>query len=94
MSDTPIGWLRSSQTVPQFGTNPEVLESAPVACVGGPCDGQAMRCPAGYVLVITDAVDGLRATAVTPQRIELGKSLGGYAGHYERAGDTLTWRAA
>lgn len=84
--------------VPQVSTDPVVLESEQITCEGGPCDGQQMRCPDGYILIITSAVDGLRATALPrtanngTDMIGLARAVGGYSGHYER-GDVgiLNW---
>lgn len=86
--------------VPQVSTDPVVLESEPLPCQAGPCDGQRMRCPDGYVLIVTPAIDGLRATAL-PARwhghdvVELARRFGGYIGHYARGEvGTLAWHPA
>lgn len=83
--------MERGQVVPQVGINPDVLASDPVQCVGGPCDGQMMRCPDGRVLILTNAVDGLRACSLPESHIALAKKVGGYDGHYDRRGDELLW---
>jgi hypothetical protein len=101
MSTRPIKWLRSKQIVPQAGINPDVMESPAVPCVGGPCDGQQMRCPEGRILIVTNAVDGLRAVSL-PAVVAGGNMVGlarklsvpggiGHVGHYERRDDVLHW---
>lgn len=82
--------------IPQVGIDPAVLASPTIPCEGGPCDGQMMRCPEDYVLIVTSAVDGLRATALPhhakgTDMIALARALGGYAGHYERTAGVLRW---
>jgi hypothetical protein len=86
----------NDQPIPQVGIDPAVLASPLIGCTGGPCDGQEMRCPDGYILIITSAVDGLRATALPRtaggvDMIALGKKVGGYDGHYEKRDGTLVW---
>lgn len=92
---------KPGQTVPQTGINPDVLESSPVLCIGGPCDGQEMRCPEGRILIVTNAVDGLRAvslpaTVAGHNMIGLARKMGtpdglGHVGHYERRDGALHW---
>jgi hypothetical protein len=91
----------NAQPVPQVGIDPAVIRSPLLDCEGGPCDGQEMRCPAGYVLILTAAVDGLRATALPirhepsgTEMVALSRKVGGYAGHYERfKSGVLVWCA-
>jgi hypothetical protein len=95
-NERPIDAVRSFQTVPQTGINPDVLESPAVKCIGGPCDGQDMRCPEGRILIVTKAIDGLRAVSLPAvvaggNMVELGRKLGGHVGHYERRDDALHW---
>jgi hypothetical protein len=78
-------------SVPQFGIHPDVVEAGALPCRGGPCDGQEMRCPTGRVLIIVNAVDGMRAVSLPPEMVAVSKGLGGYVGHYEPAPDRLAW---
>jgi hypothetical protein len=99
--EKPIDVLRSNQIVPQFGINPDVLASEPVRCIGGPCDGQLMRNPEGRILIVTNAVDGMRAASLPAvvaghNMVALGRKMStpdglGHVGHYERRGAALHW---
>lgn len=77
--------------IPQLNIHPSVVAAPSVLCVGGPCHDQRMQCPVGFVLIVIRAIDGLRATAMLPERIALAKALGGYVGHYSPGDDVLLW---